>query len=202
MEIEYKLAPAPRERFEAVLRDGALNGHLSPPRTLLLHAVYYDTPDCALARAHIMLRLRTENGVGVCTVKAPSGLQHARLEYERPARTAADGVRALLDSGELPEFVAQALRSGAFAPCGEARFTRTVHTLTMPDFSCEVCGDYGTLSACGRSEPVCELELELLQGNAAALHALALRLSRDYDLPLSSRSKSARVRALREKEHE
>lgn len=202
MEIEYKLSPVPRKRFDAVLRDGALAPCLSPPRTIAMHTVYFDTADGALSRARIALRLRLENGAGVCTVKAPGGAPHERYEFECPARTLKEGLAALLANGALPDRLAQALSAGVFMPTGEARFTRTAYTLSLPGLRCELAGDYGTLSADGRAAPIAELELELLSGDADALAALAVRLSHDYDLPVEPRSKYARLRALKETPHE
>ncbi|ODU58104.1 MAG: hypothetical protein ABT01_00925 [Clostridium sp. SCN 57-10] len=202
MEIEYKLSPVPRERLDAVLRDGALAPCLSPPRTIEMHTVYYDTADGALARARIALRLRLENGAGVCTVKAPGGAPHERLEYECPAHTLEEGLAALLATSALPDWLAQALTAGVFVTAGEARFTRTAYTLSLPGLCCELAGDYGALSADGRMAPIAELELELLSGDAGALASLAVRLSRDYDLPAQPLSKYARLRALKETPHE
>ena len=195
MEIEYKLSPVPRKRFDAVLRDGALAPCLSPPRTIAMHTVYFDTADGALSRARIALRLRLENGAGVCTVKAPGGSPHERLEYECPARTLEEGLAALLANGALPAPLAQALSTGVFLPTGEARFTRTAYMLSLPGLRCELAGDYGTIAAGGRTAPIAELELELLSGDADALASLAARLSRDYDLPAEPLSKYARLRA-------
>ena len=61
-----------------------------------------------------------------------------------------------------------------------------------------ICGDVGDLTGGGRTALLCELELELKQGNEAALTAFAQELMDTYCLFEQPLSKLQRARALAE----
>ena len=79
--------------------------------------------------------------------------------------------------------------------CG-ARFPRLAKTLTLPDCTVELALDAGALMGGGRTEPLCEVEVELKSGSADAAEAFAAELARTFSLSPESRSKFARARAL------
>src|SRR4051794_28224558 len=85
-ELKFRLAPRAASRAAAALALG---------RARALRAVYYDTPDEALRRARMALRVRREGGSWLQTLKceiSPS----ARGEWEAPAP------RGRLDIARLP----------------------------------------------------------------------------------------------------
>ena len=46
--------------------------------TICMQTVYYDTPSRALSGRHYTLRRRQENGISICTVKAPTAISLPR----------------------------------------------------------------------------------------------------------------------------
>ena len=78
MEIEIKLAPALCCTWDAIQKNEEF--FLSPSRTFEMAASYFDTPDRALKRGGISLRLRQENGISVCCLKSRVS-QNARQEF-------------------------------------------------------------------------------------------------------------------------
>ena len=74
MEYEWKFKATP-EVLAAI--DNTFTGVATE---IAMETTYYDTPSGALSARHYTLRRRLENGVSVCTLKAPAG--NARGEWE------------------------------------------------------------------------------------------------------------------------
>lgn len=151
-----------------------------------LHNVYYDTPDQALRRQKVALRVRRQtreqapSEVWILTLKTAGtsvgglsqrGEWEATLRNARPRLSALQGTPwATLDpDGTLwPQLV----------PAFVTTCTRTLWLLNQRGGSViEVALDVGEIVTGGRREPICELELELKAGPPEALHALAHRLT-------------------------
>ena len=77
-----------------------------------------------------------------------------------------------------------------------ARFTRLSRTLQIPGGRAELALDRGVLAGPREQEPLLEAELELKDGAADAMLALAAHLCRTYGLREEPRSKFARARSL------
>jgi triphosphatase len=204
-EIELKFGIAP-DRLAAVRRAVLRPG--SP--AVRLRAAYYDTPDGRLAAAGIALRLRHEGRAWVQTLKV--GLDPMRrLEHNVPL-VLPRGATAALDPARHDGTPAG---DALHAACGKAglaalqvRFatdvTRHVRVLrgrgAAAGTTVELALDEGTVSAgaltteAGRqlSEPLCELEIELLQGTPAGLIAFAMGWAARLGLWLDVRPKSWR----------
>ena len=91
------------------------------------------------------------------------------------------------------------MQPDALAPICGASFTRITAELRLTDdTACMICGDVGDLPGGGRTALLCELELELKQGNEAALTAFAQELMDTYCLSEQTLSKLQRARALAE----
>ena len=80
----------------------------------------------------------------------------------------------------------------SLAPVFSTRVERTLHRVRQGKADIEAALDRGTIEADGRSEPLCELELELKAGEPAALFALARRLASATPLRLSFATKAER----------
>ncbi|MCB6366713.1 CYTH domain-containing protein [Intestinibacillus massiliensis] len=163
-----------------------------------MDARYYDTADGLLAAQRAGLRLRLENGRGVCCLKCGggvSGAQHLREEYECAAASVAEGL-ALLPAQGAPEGLCRALSSAGVQEVCRVRFTRQALTLRDAEMTAELALDCGTLSRGGREMPLCEIELEHKAGGSAAFLALGERLAGAFSLVPEPLTKLARAAAL------
>lgn len=200
METEFKFhIPAERlAEVEADLRQGAVQ------RTRM-QARYFDTPRGALAAAGMALRLRKEGRRWVQTVKAAGHGLLQRLEHNADlgAARAADLQRPdLLRHRDTPvgERLVQVLQAA-----GEElvetyatdiwRLTRDVrHGGARVELALDVGKIVAQAPAGGpmRVAPVCELELELVQGPLAGLVALSRDWAQRHGLWLGTVSKAER----------
>lgn len=179
---------------------------------------YYDTPDGWLRAQRCALRLR---GIAVLAGKTPPGGQPttgspARRMWEQTLKTAGHGSGALSVRNEWtiplarPVLDRAALRNTGLAaapdlaqrldalqPTHETRCLRTAWTVCCGNGSVvEVALDAGDIRAQGRRAPLLELELELLAGDPAALHALADALASDLPLLPARTSKAEQAQRL------
>ncbi len=195
MEIEIKLAPLAEEAAAAVFCDFALLPGEDPGRDIRMETTYFDDPEGFFRRHRMTLRLRRENDVSICTFKtALDGL--SRLELEAPAATIQAGARELLAQEALPGEVRTALMGGRFVPVCGARFTRKTRRCAVEHTVFDLCFDQGILFCGAQSEPLCEIELELVEGDPALLQETARRLMAAYGVPLCACSKQQRALAL------
>lgn len=193
LEIELKLAIGERDIWH-LRRHPAVRGRHRPVTCEIL-GIYYDTPDLALARRGIAVRLRRAGDRWVQTVKlsgTSSGGLHRRPEWEVPAE---EGVLdfASVDDPAVRAALADPALHAALRPVFRTRFHRSAKLL---DFAggdqIELAVDRGEIVAGDRREPICELELELRRGSPARLFELALALQADIDLKPERASKAER----------
>ena len=162
-----------------------------------METVYYDDPARILSTHGWTLRLRWENGRGVCTFKGrASGL--SRLELETAAETVEEGARQLALLPELPPQARTALRAERFSPICGASFVRQVQKRQTEELTFFLSWDEGWLFRGEHSVPFTEAELELCSGTEQALSALAEEYRRRFGLAVCSRSKQQRAMALEE----
>ncbi|HTT78507.1 MAG TPA: CYTH domain-containing protein, partial [Stellaceae bacterium] len=146
-------------------------------RRARLVSTYFDTPDHALARRGVALRVREKDGHFVQTVKtggAGAVSPLARGEWEDPIAGAAPDPEA----PETGRFfgLATARRLVPLFRTEVAR--RTIALSAAPETEIEAAIDHGRIRASDRavSEPISEVELELRCGRPAALYDVALDL--------------------------
>lgn len=148
------------------------------PRQVRLAATYYDTPDQALWREGVVLRVRREGRRWVQCVKRRATtsavlLRRDEWEWPLPGPELAPG---LLASSGLEQWFPPA-RAAQLVPVFTTDIRRAVHRLTLDDgTTVELAADQGRIVAGDRETAVCEVELELLGGDAASLLALARRI--------------------------
>lgn len=189
-EIELKLM-LPEDALAAFRRHGRLRGAEREPARILANT-YFDTPELDLHGLGIALRLRKSGRQWLQTVKC-AGEVVAGLS-ERPEWEQAFGGRfdfAAVDDPAVarklekyrlrlePVFTTHFRREGWIVPAGTGA---RVH----------VTLDRGQIEAAGRSLPLCEAEVELLQGDASAVQEIGLALAADLPLLPDSRSKAER----------
>ena len=191
-EIELKLA-LPESARRALLRH-PLIAAATKLGTRKLVNVYYDTPDLALHRHAIALRTRKQGRHWLQTVKCAgtgSGGLAVRPEWEQPfsGRFDFSGV----DDPHVRELLERHRIRSHLAPAFETLFSRTTWRLApAPGTSVLLMLDRGRIEAGGASEGISEIELELEQGNAAALFDLGLNLAASLPLRPEILSKAER----------
>ena len=152
-----------------------------------LISVYFDTPDLALQKAGVSLRVRESKGGRVQTLKRGEGL--SREEHEAPLA----GVEPDPELGPLKALLPE---GGRLDPAFNVRVNRRQRTFHYQGAEIELALDQGEVTdGTGRS-PICEVELELKAGPPAALFALARELSKAAPLYISFDGKAARGQAL------
>jgi inorganic triphosphatase YgiF len=182
---------------ETALRANPALGRLGKAKAAnrLLHAVYFDTPDRALAKAGIALRVRKEGRAWIQTVKAGTGVTAGLSmprESERPAAGGALDVDAI-DDADLRDAVRAAQGDRPLSPAFEVSVKRTLRTLSSPHGGAvELAIDAGEIVAGGRREPIREAELELKSGDARDLFAVAEQLFPQGPVRFSRRNKAQR----------
>lgn len=193
VELKFRL---PREAWGALVRHRALREvACGRGRTQRLYSVYYDTPELALAKGGIALRLRREGRRWVQTVKTQgqvSGALHRRREWETPVSAGALDL-GKLDAPELDGLLNAPGVRERLKPVFITDFLRWRLPLALADGTrAELALDRGEIRANGRVQPLTELELELEAGQAQGLFALALELVRDLPLEVEVFSKAER----------
>jgi triphosphatase len=154
---------------------------------------YFDTETQALKARGFTLRVRRADSERVQTVKSEGdgGLAAQRGEWEWPI---ADDRPNLSLLQETP--VAQGLpplQADDLQPVVVTDIVRTAQTLRLKnDTIVEAAFDHGSVAAGQASAPICELELELREGEPGALYRLALELNQAAPLALGVESKAAR----------
>lgn len=195
-EFELKLQ-VPADRAAAV-ETAVRRGKVKETR---LRARYFDTPDEALARAALVLRLRQEGDAWVQAAKGPGGTGFERLEHEvavdaggedRPPRP------ELHEGTPVGKVLRKALaRAGGELQCVfETDVTRLARSVDAGGAAVEIAFDRGRLLAGGAERPVLEIEFELKQGSPAAAAELAQRWCEKHGLWLDPLSKSQAARRL------
>lgn len=176
-ELKFALGPGAREALEArLLRHGT---------TSTLAATYFDTPDLALFAHGYGLRVRRKGDRFVQTLKSQGDGLFARGEWEAAVAS------PTLDAAALAATpAANVAPIEAFVPLFSVDVRRTAAEVTYGQSRIEASLDVGQVSAGGLSEPIEELELELIEGDPLDLFALARSL--DAHLTLAFATKSER----------
>ena len=157
-----------------------------------METAYYDTPSGAMSGQRYTLRRRLENGISVCTLKAPAG--DARGEWEVECEDITTAIPKLVAMG-APADLEELAKEGLVHICG-AKFTRLAKIVSLPECTVEIALDKGILLGGGKTEPLCEAEVELKDGAKAACDAFGRELADRFGLATEEKSKFARALAL------
>jgi triphosphatase len=186
IELKFLLRPV---AMEAILQAPALLA-AGAPHLSTLRSVYFDTPDLALRRKGVVLRLRQDAERTIQTVKS-AGTALGRGEWEsevagnEPDLAAAEGspAEALLSKSR----VRKELR-----PVFTVDVERRTLLIDRDGSAIEVALDTGAIRVGEEDHPVCELELELKRGSPEAVLAAAREIAPLGRGVLSFTSKSER----------
>lgn len=164
-----------------------------PFTAIAMHTRYYDTPARSFRGRKWTLRLRTENGRPLCTLKIrlPDG---SRGEYETECGDIASAIEPMLACG-APAELADIARQGLEEVCG-ARFTRLARLIDVPGGQVELALDRGVLTGGGKTLPFSEVEAELKAGPDSVLMDFGRQIAAEFSLSKEPRSKFQRAMAL------
>ena len=168
-------------------------------RRSALSAVYFDTDDGLLARHRFALRLRHEDGRWVQTLKGATGRTDGRSEHEVEVEAPDEAVPPLDLERHRQTGVGRRLRAllkkhgrPPLAESCRTEVTRRSRVLRAHGAVVEWALDEGEVTSGGRSQPISELELELKDGDAAGLYAVAHDWEALHGLWIDPVSKSER----------
>ncbi len=170
----------------------ALEGEHGSVRNLL--NIYYETPDLQLRRHDMGLRVRGDDGRYEMTMKTAGqtiGGLHQRPEYnialERPELELTRFPAEMWPQGLDVDVLSETL-----APLFRTDFQREKWVVTYGESRIEIALDQGEIVAGEHQEPLCELELELLEGRVEDVLSLAREKLLGEGLRQGSLSKAAR----------
>lgn len=159
-----------------------------------LRSIYLDTPGLDLSAGGLTLRLRRSGRSWVQTVKleapASAGL-FDRVEFECPVVGQKPDLSKVTDAGIRASLEA-AIGEQPLLPAVETEVRRTRRLLRVDGTEIFADLDIGEVHARGERIPICELELELVQGDPEVLYDVAIELQSGLALRPSTQSKSDR----------
>lgn len=192
-EIEYKWRVS-GERDVQKLREGlvAAGATLTPPRRLEIRDHYVDTEDRFFLRAGVRCRIRSKNGRWEITLKS-TGSSSGNGVFTRTERT------ITLDRARTESEALDALHGPALgSELGGRRVDlvlaidnrREVQDVRLPDGTrAELCADTVLAKSGDDRSELREVELELEEGDVAALAEAVSRMAESVDLKPSDVSK-------------
>ena len=182
-ELKFRLSARAASEIARALALGAAERFVS---------IYFDTPDQALRRARVALRLRCAGHGWRQTVKCDlSPLARGEWESKAPGERL-DLARLPLAEIRETSGIDLAALAARLAPQFETRFARRSAELDFADATIEAALDRGALVAARRRAPILELELELKRGAPGRLARYAKSLIAPLGLALTFESKAER----------
>jgi inorganic triphosphatase YgiF len=193
-EVELKLAlpPAslPRLKTAPLVRARGKRG-----KSETQVSVYFDTETHKLLRNGLSLRVRRVGRRYMQTIKSSGdGGPFERGEWESEIADEKPDLR-LARGTALEPLLGRKLKR-KLRPMFETRVRRTTYPLADGKQDIALTLDKGRIDAGERSEPLCEIELELRDGDKAALFEVARELAQTVPVQLATKSKAERGYAL------
>ncbi|MBL4556305.1 MAG: CHAD domain-containing protein [Rhodobacteraceae bacterium] len=176
-ELKFALAPAALKPLRA--RAAQLAGRRLPTRGRQVTSTYFDTAGRDLHQNGIALRLRRDGGRWVQTVKASAGLTAGLQTAQEADAVLTDGRLdlAAIPDAALARQLSRVIEGHDLVPLCETAMQRIRTDVTSADGSrVAIVFDTGEIRANGAAQPFAELELELIDGNLAALYEIARAL--------------------------
>lgn len=178
-EIELKLALAPTSLRRLSDHQAFRRLDVVHRETHRLRSTYFDTPDHALRRAGVSLRIRQDGDRLIQTIKGPAasgGLLTERGEWEHPvAALALDFTHAA--GTALAPYIADAGQRAALAPLFTVDVEREAVSIRYGDSTIEAALDRGAVKVGRRVRRFAEVELELKAGRPSDLYGLAREIA-------------------------
>lgn len=192
-ELKFALRPGEADFLTSSPAPGGLAA--DEPKLEVLVTTYFDTPDQALRRAGISLRIRRKGERLEQTVKLsnrPMGALAARREINAPVASEKPHVTLFGDPDVVAEL--KALIGGAeLVPLFKMGMNRTLRTLVTPNRDqIEFAVDEGEILAGSARAPIMEAEFELKAGDPRALFQVARQVMTSIPVRFAVHSKSER----------
>lgn len=160
--------------------------------TLSLMNAYFDTEESSLMQGGMALRIRAVNGTFIQTVKTRGSNRigmHARGEWEWILSN--DQLDfSLLKDVPLPETLLDMSWRADLIEVYRTDFERQVWNVESQGTKIEAVCDKGLVTSPYGEDSICELELELKQGDEAGLYRFALQLAERVPVQVSVVSKA------------
>jgi triphosphatase len=188
IELKFEVPPGAAGRVD---RLPVLKG-VKPDKAQTLVSVYYDTDKQTLRKCGLSLRVRRQHGRYVQTIKQNNGASAGifkRNEWECDV----DGIEPDLDAARgtaLEPLLDKKLRR-KLKPLFQTRVRRRIYPIRRGDSQIEFTVDKGKVEAAGHSSPLCEVELELKQGEPDELFKIAQAMGDALPVSVASKSKAA-----------
>ena len=196
-EIELKLE-VPESDLPSLTACSLLKGAShSAAKPVSLVSVYFDTDELNLHQKGLSLRVRRVGRRHVQTIKQENpgnAALFARGEWEHDVATKQPDLDAARDTALAP-LLNKKLRH-TLKPVFATRVRRKVFQVRRGQSDIEISIDKGKIQAGLKSSPLCEVELELKQGQAADLFKLAKILAHEVPVQVAVKSKADRGYAL------
>ncbi|MBF0584026.1 MAG: CYTH domain-containing protein [Magnetococcales bacterium] len=195
IEEEIKLTADSVATLDAIATDPLVLAYTQgqPVKLRSYLATYYDTPERQLLNHQLAFRMRQEgSGLLRANLKGTGGMEAGLSRRQEWEETLLAPVQRLgeLPAGELREQVLAVADSDTpLVPLLVTDFKRRILLLHWEGSRGEMALDQGEVRAGGRVHPLCEVELERLEGSIAPLQALTADLMQRYPLRPSQRSK-------------
>ena len=192
-EIELKLFFQPQDHDLLIKTLNELPNAV-PQKTLNLSNGYFDTHDLQLRRWDMGLRVRGFNEQLEQTIKTAGSVVggiHSRPEYNVSI------AQKIPDLSLFPAEIWPAAQpidalSASLECIFETNFKRQTWHIEHQGSVVEVALDLGEIIAGDLREPICELELELLSGQASSILPLAIAVAKSVPVRLGKASKAQR----------
>lgn len=195
VEIKFFVSPKAGEKLPDLLK----NHQVCSTNKHYLQNVYFDTSDRLLKNRGIGLRVRSHDGKNEQTIKLQGsvvGGLHQRPEYNEPIT----GIQPELSRFKADiwpdDFVISNIQA-ALNPIFSNDFTRQTWLVEVNgEGLVEVAFDLGEIHSKGKTERICEIELELLKGHEGLLFQLGQDIATLPGARLANVSKAQRGFAL------
>lgn len=164
------------------------NGKL---QNIEMKAVYYDTEDGFFNRNKIAYRVRRENNSIVATYKSGNMNKNGifeRVEINKVAKSVEPDITVFADEASIWEIV-KTVESVDLKPIVVTDFVRECAVIEWQNSQVEIALDQGTVWGKNNKSPICELELELKDGNENDLLDLKTKLMQRFAIENSVISK-------------
>jgi inorganic triphosphatase YgiF len=192
LELKVELSSSAIERLAGELPKTDLS--IGPASTEKLRTIYFDTPAHGLHEAGLSLRLRSQDGGWLQTVKADQhvagGLSNP-VELEALLATDRPDVAKIADK-KIKRSLEKALKGACLRPVFETVVERTKRKIKVEESEVELVVDAGEVRTPEARAELNEAELELKAGSAEGLLLAAESVLAGHEFKFGTRSKAER----------